>query len=170
MRHGNPDPDDREDAAPAAGPLRRLELSVPSDPTGIRPAVERVVRACARREGSRPTGGGADPAGAAAARALSREGRLRVAVGEALANAVEHGNGCDPGKRVRVTAEVGPAGVRVSVRDEGEGFDPAGVPDPTAPGRRDRPRGRGLLLQRRLADAVRHEDGGRRVVLFLLRA
>lgn len=153
--------------------MRRLELCVPSIRSRIRPAVERVVEACSG-EGVGPGGGPAARGGAA-----SREGRgdgtlpvarrLRVAVGEALANAVIHGNGEDPRKAVRITAEAGPGGARVVVQDEGRGFDPGAVPDPTRPAGRQRDHGRGLHLQRRLADRLRHEDGGRRVELFFFR-
>lgn len=141
---------------------RRLETTVPSEASRVRPVTERVVRACTGRGvgvGARP--GGPAPSGP------GRAFRLRAAVGEAVANAVRHGNRCDPARRVRVTAEVGPGGIRVSVQDEGEGFDPGAVPDPTGPAGRGRTDGRGLFLLRRLADEVRHEDGGRRVVLFL---
>lgn len=130
--------------------MRRLELTLPSEAERVAPAVDRVVRACAGAAGEGPVGL-----------------RLRVAVGEAVANAVRHGNRERPFRRVRVTAEAGEGEVRVAVEDEGEGFDPGDRPDPTLPGRRRRPDGRGLHLQRRLADEVRHEAGGRRVVLVL---
>lgn len=123
-------------------------LTFPSETGRARRAVERVVRWC--------------PAAGAV-----RAARLRLVLGEAVANAVRHGNRSDSARRVRIAAEAGRRGIRVAVEDEGDGFDPAAVPDPTRPGRRGRPGGRGLFLQRRLADEVRHEAAGRRVVLLL---
>lgn len=131
--------------------MRRLDMTFPSEPGRVRRATERVVRACVE----------------AASGASTVAARLRVVVGEALANAVGHGNRALPHRRVRVTAEAEPGELRVAVEDEGEGFDADAPPDPTRPGRRTRPDGRGLHLQRRLADEVRHEDGGRRVVLVV---
>ena len=142
--------------------MRRLELCVPSDRSRIGPAVERVVEACAGK-GAGPGGGAASSGRAGATLPVTR--RLRVAVGEAVANAVIHGNGEDPRKSVRITVQAGPGAARVAVHDQGRGFDPAAVPDPTRPATRERDHGRGLYLQRRLADRLRHEDGGRRVVL-----
>lgn len=137
--------------------MRLLELTFPSEPERVRPVTERVVRACTGAAGALPASG------------PPPEHRLRVVVGEAIANAVRHGNRDAPHRRVRVTAEAGAGEVRVAVQDEGEGFDPAAPAAPTRPERRARPGGRGLHLQRRLADEVRHEDGGRRVVLVLRR-
>ncbi len=131
--------------------MRRLELTFPSETGRVAPAVDRVVRVCAGAPSGEAPGGL----------------RLRVVVGEAVANAVRHGNREHAFRRVRVTAEAGEGEVRVAVEDEGEGFDPEARPDPTLPGRRGRPDGRGLHLQHRLADEVRHEAGGRRVVLVL---
>lgn len=155
--------------------MRRLELTFPSEPERVRPVTERVVRACTGPAGALPAPGDAssgavDGPGSGTRRRTagpSPEHRLRVVVGEAIANAVRHGNRDAPHRRVQVTAVAGAGEVRVAVQDEGEGFDPAAPADPTRPGRRARPGGRGLHLQRHLADEVRHEDGGRRVVLVL---
>jgi serine/threonine-protein kinase RsbW len=90
---------------------------------------------------------------------------LRLALGEALANALQHGNGGDPSKQVRVEYRVGAADVLVEVVDEGTGFDAAAVPDPTAFENLDKPGGRGLLLMRHYATWVRHDGCGNRVTL-----
>ena len=57
---------------------------------------------------------------------------FRVGIAEALANAMIYGNGRDPAKRVRVEVALSEHRVSVVVRDEGQGFDPGAVPDPTA--------------------------------------
>ena len=59
---------------------------------------------------------------------------IELAVREAVANAVLHGNGCYPGKKVFFTAAVRTSGLVICVRDEGKGFDPAAVPDPLVAG------------------------------------
>jgi serine/threonine-protein kinase RsbW len=93
---------------------------------------------------------------------------IGLAVREAVANAIKHGNGSDPTKQVEV--EVGLAGgeVVVSVRDEGRGFDPSGVANPLAPENLLRPGGRGIFYMRSLMDHVDYRfgpDGGTEVVL-----
>jgi serine/threonine-protein kinase RsbW len=71
---------------------------------------------------------------------------LRLVLEEAIVNGLKHGNGGDPAKRVRVRYRVGPEAVVAEIEDEGPGFDPARVPDPTALENLDKPSGRGLLL------------------------
>ena len=56
--------------------------------------------------------------------------------------------------------------VRFSVRDEGPGFDPAAVPDPTDPEFLDRPSGRGMLLMRSFMDEVAYSENGRQVTMI----
>jgi len=91
--------------------------------------------------------------------------RLQFVVHEALTNAVTHGNRVDPAKLVTATCRCGPDQVTVTIEDEGEGFDPGSVPDPTAEPNILRESGRGIFLMRSYADACRFENGGRRVVL-----
>lgn len=95
---------------------------------------------------------------------------FRVGVTEALANAMQYGNGGDPRKRVRVAVALDPSRVVVEVRDEGEGFDPACVPDPTLPEFRERSGGRGIFLLHKLMDEVRFNECGNTVRLVLNRA
>lgn len=73
---------------------------------------------------------------------------IRLALEEALMNAVIHGNQSDPSKKLRIDYEVGPSEVRIRIEDEGPGFDPTSLPDPTLPEYRQRPRGRGIFLMR----------------------
>lgn len=94
---------------------------------------------------------------------------LRVGVAEALANAILYGNGADPEKRVRVEVELSAEEVAVVVYDEGDGFDPEAVPDPTLPENVERSGGRGIFLLRELMDEVRFNDCGNCVRLVLRR-
>ncbi|MFW6193143.1 MAG: ATP-binding protein [Gemmatimonadota bacterium] len=128
-----------------------LDLTFPSDVHHLGPAVEEVVRVAERL-------------GVSGSRATLN---LRVAVGEALANAVLYGNREDPGKKVRVSAEFSSDRIQVTVTDQGEGFDPDAVGDPTRPDNRDRSSGRGLFLLKSLMDEVRFNDVGNRVTLVL---
>jgi serine/threonine-protein kinase RsbW len=89
----------------------------------------------------------------------------RLALEEAVVNGVKHGNRGDPSRHVSVRYRVGPDGVLVEVEDQGPGFDPGGVPDPTAPENLGRPCGRGLLLMRSYVDWVRHNARGNCVAL-----
>lgn len=73
---------------------------------------------------------------------------VRLALEEALVNAIKHGNQMDQAKRVHVRFHVSDRTFAIEIRDEGPGFDPEDVPDPTAPENLERPCGRGLLLMR----------------------
>lgn len=94
---------------------------------------------------------------------------FRVGVTEALANAVIYGNRGDPDKTVRVEVSLDSERVEVCVIDQGEGFDPERVPDPTAPENITRPGGRGLFLIRHLMDELEFNDRGNAVRMVLIR-
>lgn len=90
---------------------------------------------------------------------------VRLAVEEAIVNAIAHGNQYDSGKQVRVRCWLGPELVRVEVCDEGPGFDPACVPDPTNPDRLECPCGRGVMLMRHFMTHVAYSQSGTTVLL-----
>jgi serine/threonine-protein kinase RsbW len=90
---------------------------------------------------------------------------FRLALEEAVVNGLRHGNRNDPAKRVQVRYRVGPRGVLAEVEDEGPGFDPERVPDPTLPENLETPGGRGLLLMRHYTSWVRFSERGNRVTL-----
>jgi serine/threonine-protein kinase RsbW len=92
---------------------------------------------------------------------------LRVGVAEALANAMLYGNGRDPSKRVKLEAWCHPDVIRVRVTDEGSGFDPESLPDPTLPQNRARARGRGVFLIRQLMDRVEYNERGNSIEMML---
>jgi len=90
---------------------------------------------------------------------------FRTALAEALANAMTYGNHLDPAKDVEVRIHVGIRQVMVEVIDDGDGFDPDGLPDPTAPENVEREQGRGLFVIRHLADEVTFNAKGNRLCL-----
>ena len=88
---------------------------------------------------------------------------MKLALEEALCNAVKHGNKCDKSKCVTIRYDVDDERAIVIVRDEGCGFQPDDVPDPTAPDRLSQPNGRGIMLMCAYMDEVRYRDRGREV-------
>jgi serine/threonine-protein kinase RsbW len=90
---------------------------------------------------------------------------VRLAVEEALVNAIRHGHEGDPTKTVQLRYQVTPALVLADVTDQGPGFNPATVPDPTAPDRLEHPGGRGLLLMNAYMSWVSFNERGNRVFL-----
>src|ERR1700691_5181660 len=86
---------------------------------------------------------------------------IEMALHEALANAVIHGNGENSGKRVYVDCRCYMDGeVSITVRDEGRGFDSNAVPDPTFLGNLLFTHGRGIYLMKTLMDEVSFDEGG----------
>jgi serine/threonine-protein kinase RsbW len=79
---------------------------------------------------------------------------IDLAVREAVANAIKHGNRADPEKRVEVSMRREDGEVVVRVEDEGGGFDPARVVDPLAPENLLRPDGRGIFYIEKFMDGV----------------
>jgi serine/threonine-protein kinase RsbW len=95
---------------------------------------------------------------------------INLAVEEALVNAVLHGNSGDPSRKVKVVFAVARTEFRVRITDEGYGFDPSTVPDPTSTRRLGTAHGRGLMLMRSFMTGVRHNSRGNSVEMWLLRA
>jgi serine/threonine-protein kinase RsbW len=92
---------------------------------------------------------------------------FRVGLTEALANAMLYGNCRDPRKRVRLEVRLSQDEIVVQVTDEGRGFDPRAVSDPTLPANRMRPGGRGLFLIRELMDQVDFNEQGNSIRMVL---
>ncbi len=117
--------------------------------------------------------------------------RVSVALQESLYNAIYHGNlevssslreqdnkmyqgAIDQrrkekpyrNRRVEIIARESPAEVIYTVRDEGPGFDPSTLPDPTDPANLERVTGRGLLLIRTFMDKVYHNDKGNQITMI----
>ena len=90
---------------------------------------------------------------------------IRLALDEALNNAISHGNRKDPSKRVFIDYEITEQAVHITVTDEGQGFNPTQVPDPTLDEFLERPHGRGIMLMRAYMTDVHFERGGRSVIM-----
>ena len=93
---------------------------------------------------------------------------ISLAVREAVANAIEHGNQRQPEKRVEVELGVEQGQVVIRVTDEGAGFDPSQVKDPRSPANLLRPNGRGLLFMNNFMDTIEYsfrDEGGTVVTL-----
>lgn len=88
---------------------------------------------------------------------------IRLALEEALSNAIKHGNREDPSKVVVVECRVEPNVVVIEVADQGEGFDPDSVPDPTEQENVEIPSGRGLTLMRAFMSELEIVPPGNRV-------
>ena len=94
------------------------------------------------------------------------ESDIEIALHEALANAVIHGNREDPHKRVYMVCRCSMDGeITISVQDEGYGFDTHALRGPTDPKNRLLPQGRGIHLMRALMDEVSFEENGRLVCM-----
>jgi len=98
---------------------------------------------------------------------VSRMGLIRpeksnlfVALDEAFVNGVTHGNKNNPGKLLRITAELSPSEAVFAVEDEGEGFDLQQIPDPRDPANLFKTSGRGVLLIYNIMDEVEYNAQG----------
>lgn len=88
---------------------------------------------------------------------------IKLALEEALTNGVKHGNRNDPNKTITVRFYVDPRRVVICVRDEGPGFRPELVPDPTADENLERPNGRGIMLMHAYMTKVCYNETGNEV-------
>jgi serine/threonine-protein kinase RsbW len=88
---------------------------------------------------------------------------IKIAVEEAIVNAIKHGNKLDPNKRVHIEAAITPKQAEICIEDEGPGFDRSSVPDPLAAENLEKPSGRGILLIESYMNDVAWDNGGRRV-------
>ena len=78
-------------------------------------------------------------------------------------NAVRHGNASDPNKQIKIGISIDDQRAVIEVEDEGEGFRPDAVPDPTSPERISLPSGRGLMLIRAYMSEVDFNDQGNQI-------
>ena len=85
-----------------------------------------------------------------------RVAALLLAVTEATTNAIIHANKCDVSKLVTVDVQVGKTKITIKITDEGEGFNPAEIPDPTKPENLLKDSGRGVYLMRVYMDELNY--------------
>ncbi len=90
---------------------------------------------------------------------------IKLALEEALVNAIKHGNQMDRTKKVRISYQLHADRLDIQISDDGAGFDPGDVPDPTAFENLERPCGRGLMLMRHYMTEVAYNDRGNGVTL-----
>lgn len=129
--------------------MRRIHLSLASEYGNI-DLVDSITESCLRFAGFDET----------------VTEHMTLAIREATANAIQHGNRQDPDKIAEVTFEIGDEAIQIHVRDQGEGFDPDALPDPLAPENILRGTGRGIFLMRQLMDEVEFAfDGGAQVTM-----
>jgi serine/threonine-protein kinase RsbW len=124
--------------------MPRIQKELPGDVKAIPPVVEQIM-SVVREQGC----------------AENSEFEIEVALYEALANAVEHGCGHDPEKRVEVVVACEEhRGMIIIVRDPGTGFNPESVPSPVVGKNIYADSGRGIFLINQLMDEVRYEKNG----------
>ena len=91
---------------------------------------------------------------------------IKLAFEEAIVNAFEHGHeGLSKDLSVRVEYKVSPDEVRITIEDQGPGFDPASLPDPTLDENLTKPSGRGIMLIRAYMTEVNHRPPGNRMTM-----
>lgn len=131
----------------SGSPRLLLSESIPSQTDQIEPLVERFVRNLGdlvKVDGHRDA--------------------IDLALREALVNAAVHGNKLDPAKRVKAECyELPSRELLVVVRDEGAGFNPSRIEDPTTPENLERATGRGIFLIQKFMDEVQFCDNGREI-------
>jgi serine/threonine-protein kinase RsbW len=88
---------------------------------------------------------------------------LKLCLEEALTNAIRHGNAGQAAKKITIRYRVNPEHIDIYIADEGPGFDPEDVPDPTLAENLSRPCGRGILLMRAYMNHVEYNAAGNEI-------
>ena len=94
---------------------------------------------------------------------------IRLALEEAVVNAIKHGNCLDCNKQVHVVCRSTSEKIWIKISDQGQGFDPQAVPDCTDDEHIDAPNGRGIMLMRNFMTRVEYNDKGNVVEMEKLR-
>lgn len=95
---------------------------------------------------------------------------MRLSLHEAMANAFRHGHAALPATLpIKVSCAIGPDKVVMAVEDQGPGFDPASVPDPTLEENLERGSGRGLLLIKAYMASASYNAKGNRLEMVYRR-
>jgi len=92
-------------------------------------------------------------------------GKILVSILEAVNNAILHGNKEDPEKFVDIEIFSTNGGIVIKVSDEGSGFNPGLIPDPTIPENLQELNGRGVFLMSHLADKIEFSEEGKMVTM-----
>jgi serine/threonine-protein kinase RsbW len=131
----------REPGAPST-----VDLVIPSDPAEARLVQEEIERLLRAHQATEKDIFG-----------------IRLALEEALVNAIKHGNQMDRSKKVTIASAIHADRIEIHITDEGNGFDPGDVPDPTEIENIERPCGRGLMLMRHYMTEVNFTGRGNSV-------
>ena len=91
---------------------------------------------------------------------------VRLALEEAMVNAIKHGNRMEPDKQVFIGCELTSEDVTVVIEDQGVGFKLEEVPDPTDDDNLEKPGGRGIMLIRSFMNGVQYNDRGNRLTMI----
>jgi serine/threonine-protein kinase RsbW len=92
-------------------------------------------------------------------------GKILVSAMEAVNNAILHGNRSNPDKFVEIEISSKENQLEIIVTDEGKGFKPESVPDPTTPENIEALNGRGIYLMSHLADKIKYSERGNSVTM-----
>jgi serine/threonine-protein kinase RsbW len=93
-------------------------------------------------------------------------GKILVCTLEAVNNAIMHGNKYDKEKMVDVEISCKKEKLKIRIKDEGIGFIPEDVPDPTTPENLEALNGRGIFLMSKLADEITYSKKGNEVTMY----
>jgi serine/threonine-protein kinase RsbW len=91
---------------------------------------------------------------------------MRLALEEALVNAIKHGNNLADDKEVNVVCEVHDTHVKVVITDQGDGFKLQDIPDPTEEENLEKPCGRGIMLMKAYMTSIEYNDVGNSVTFI----
>lgn len=131
------------------GPHQLTEVVIPSDPVEVRRVQDEIERLLQQQQIHEKDIFG-----------------IRLALEEALVNAIKHGNQMDRHKKIAISYSVHHERFEIHITDEGPGFDPGDVPDPTAVENIERSCGRGLMLMRHYMTEVAYNSRGNSVRMW----
>lgn len=92
-------------------------------------------------------------------------GKILVSTLEGVNNAILHGNHSDPEKKVEIEISFKGRELKIRITDEGKGFIPKKLPDPTVPENLESLNGRGVYLMSKLADEIKYSKKGNSVTM-----
>lgn len=92
-------------------------------------------------------------------------GKILVSTLEGVNNAILHGNRSDPEKKVEIEISFEGRELKIKITDEGIGFIPKKLPDPTVPENLESLNGRGVYLMSKLADKIKYSKKGNSVTI-----
>jgi serine/threonine-protein kinase RsbW len=91
------------------------------------------------------------------------ESKVHLVLSEACTNAIMHGNKMDENKKVYIRARINSDKIKITVKDEGEGFDPDQIPDPLKEDNLLKTSGRGVYLIKQYSDDVSFSEKGNEI-------